>query len=362
MIKLPEMFYSIQRWLFPELEEELGGLTERQKELIRTIELVNPEKYARFYDWKGIGCKPYDRASIIKAFIAKPIYQFKTTIVLIEHLKTSPSLRRLCGWETVSAIPSESVFSRTYKAFALTDLGDRIHEAVVKAGYKDKIVGHISKDSTSVEGREKSCRKNTHGKKKAKKRGRPIKGEEREKDVRRLEIQPIKSMEENLADLPKDCDWGTKKNSNGKTYTWKGYKLHLDCADGGVPVSAIVSSASMHDSQAGIPLMQMSKDRVVSLYDVMDSAYDAPEIHDFSRRLSHIPIIDNNPRRGEKIEFEPAKKTRYNERTTAERANSELKDNYGLQDIRVRGHKKVKLHIMFAVIALTSKTLFNMLV
>lgn len=362
MIKLPEIFYSIQRWLFPDLEEALGDLTEKQKEFVRTIELVNPEQYARAYDWKGVGCKPYGRASIIKAFILKPIYQFKTTITLIEQLKVSPTLRRLCGWESVSDIPSESVFSRTYNVFAMTDLGDRIHEAMVKEAYKDKIVGHISKDSTSVASREKSCRKNNHGKKNAKKRGRPAKGDEVEKVPKRLEIQPNRSLEENLENLPTGCDWGVKKNSKGKIYVWKGYKLHLDCADGGVPVSAIISSASVHDSQVAIPLMQMSKERVVNLYDVMDSAYDAPEIHKFSDRLNHIPIIDNNPRRGDKIEFEPAKKIRYNERTTSERANSQLKDNYGLEDARVKGQKKVKLHIMFAVIALTSKTLFNMLV
>jgi hypothetical protein len=361
MLKLPEMFYSIQRRLFPELEEELGELTLKQKEFVRTIELVNPERYAKLYDWKGIGCKPYERSSIIKAFILKPIYQYKSTRALIEQLKISPTLRRLCGWESVFAIPSESVFSRVYKAFASTDLGDIIHEAIVKANYKDRLVGHISRDSTSVESREKSCRKNTHGKKRTKKRGRPVEGEEREKVIRRLEIQPNRGFEENLVDLPTSCDWGTKKNSNGKTYTWKGYKLHLDCADGGVPVSAIISSASMHDSQAAIPLMQMSTNRVINFYDVMDSAYDAPEIHNFSRSLNHIPVIDNNPRRGEKIEFDPAKKIRYNERTTSERANSELKDNYGLEDIRVKGHKKVKLHIMFAIIALTSKALFNIL-
>lgn len=70
-------------------------------------------------------------------------------------------------------------------------------------------------------------------------------------------------------------------------------------------------------------------------------------------RLNHIPIIDNNPRRGEKIEFDTAKKIRYNERVSAERANSELKDNYGLENIFVKGHK-------FAVIALTCKALYNM--
>lgn len=72
-----------------------------------------------------------------------------------------------------------------------------------------------------------------------------------------------------------------------------------------------------------------------------------------------VPLIDNNTRRGEKIEFEPAKKVRYNERTSDERTNSELKDNYGLENIFVKGYKKAKLHIMFSVVSLTCKTLLK---
>jgi hypothetical protein len=35
---------------------------------------------------------------------------------------------------------------------------------------------------------------------------------------------------------------------------------------------------------------------VTSLYDLMDSAYDAPEIAQRSHALGHVPIIDKNPR------------------------------------------------------------------
>ena len=45
-------------------------------------------------------------------------------------------------------------------------------------------------------------------------------------------------------------------------------------------------------------------------------------------------------RRGEVKEFDPAKKLRYNERSAAERVNSNLKDNYGGDNVRVQGHKK----------------------
>lgn len=67
---------------------------------------------------------------------------------------------------------------------------------------------------------------------------------------------------------------------------------------------------------------------VVSLYGLMNSAYGAPEIREFSAKLNHVAIIDYNKRRGEAKEFEPARKLRYNERSAAERMNLNLKDNY----------------------------------
>ena len=140
--------------------------------------------------------------------------------------------------------------------------------------------------------------------------------------TRRLERQPNRSLEDNLVDLPQGCDWGGKKNSKGKTEYWCGYKLHLSLAD---------------------------------------SAYDAPEIKVFSKALGRVSIIDSNKRRGEAVEFTPAEKVRYRERSTVERCNSDLKDNYGARDIRVKGHEKVYTHLMFGVIAITVKQLFNML-
>lgn len=362
MLQLPDMFYNIQHYLFPDLEEILGELSNKHKEFIRAIELIDIKKYALSFGWKGVGCKPYDRESIIKALLAKTIFGFVKTRSILDHIQNSPILRRLCGWESINDVPSESTFSRAFKAFSKIDLGDKIHEAIIKEHHADKIVGHASKDSTAVASREKACRKNSHGEKIKRKRGRPNKGIIVEKAPRRLELQEKRQLNENLSDLPQHCNWGTKKDSNGNTYAWKGYKLHLDTSDAGVPLSAIVSSASVHDSQLAIPLMQMTKERVITLYDVMDSAYDAPEIHKFSKSLGHVPIIDSNPRRGEKIQFEPAKKIRYKERTAAERANSELKDNYGLENIFVKGYKKAKLHMMFSVIALTCKAIFNMII
>jgi hypothetical protein len=55
-----------------------------------------------------------------------------------------------------------------------------------------------------------------------------------------------------MADLPVFCNIGAKKNAQGFKKSWKGYKLHLDTADCGVPLNALVSAASMHDSLAAL--------------------------------------------------------------------------------------------------------------
>jgi len=358
---LSGLFNNIQSWLLPELEEELGELTARQMEFVRAVELINPLEFIDKYDWVGVGRKPLDRVCLIKAFIAKPIFKLTQTVTLIDSLNSSPVLRRLCGWESRNGIPSESTFSRVFSVFAETELPQRIHDSMVSKNLGDKLFGHRSTDATSVKGREKSCRKNTQKPKAKKKRGRPRKGEEQNKEPRRLELQVTRTLDENLDDLPKGCDWGCKKDSKGKKLSWRGYKLHIDCVDGDIPVSAIVTSASVHDSQVAIPLAQMSESRITNLYDLMDAAYDAPEIHDFSKDRNRVPIIDNNPRRGQKKEMDPAKKIRYKERSSVERVNSELKDNYALETIRVKGQVKVACHIMFTVIALTAKKIFTLL-
>lgn len=360
---LSNIWNSIQNFLFPNLEGVLGELTEKQKEFVRVCELCELEKHILPYKWKSIGRRKSERLSLLKAFIAKAIYNFPTTRVLIDYLQTCPTLRRLCGWESVGEVPSEATFSRAFAEFAQGQLPEKIHEAMIKQHYSSKIAGHNSRDSTSINGREKPVKKVKTEKAPAKKRGRPRKGEKRvPPPPKTLDIQLEQDVAKNREELPTACDVGTKRNSKGHTTSWIGYKLHLDCIDGDIPISAILTSASVHDSQVAIPLAQTSAERVTNLYDLMDSAYDAPQIHEISRRLNHVPIIDHNKRRGEKKQMSSAEANRYKERSGAERVNSNLKDNHGGNTIRVRGSVKVMAHLMFGVITITANQLFNLLV
>jgi len=105
------------------------------------------------------------------------------------------------------------------------------------------------------------------------------------------------SLQEMINELPTACDKGAKKDSKGNTMYWNGYKLHLDTIDGGIPVSGIVTSASLHDSQVAIPLATLTAENIVNLYDLMDAAYDVPGVSAHSKSLGHVPLIDKNPRR-----------------------------------------------------------------
>jgi hypothetical protein len=286
-------------------------------------------------------------------------------------------LRRICGFE-YKILPSESTFSRAFEEFANSKLPQRVHEALINEVCKDDIIQHISNDSTAIESREKpqykakeksDCQKH--------KRGRPKKGEIREvkEDINRLDLQSKMDLEEMLKELPKICDVGSKKNSQGYIETWIGYKFHIAVADGGIPISAILTSASVHDSQVAIPLMTLSSKVAINLYDLFDAAYYDKRIENYSKSLHHVPIIDINPRRDAELKneleleskarknlnFKMPEEIRYNERTTVERVNARIKDEFGAKKVRVKGGTKVMCHLMFGLLALTVDQLVRML-
>jgi hypothetical protein len=372
--KLSSHWFCIQVELFPWLDEAIGPLTERHRQLVTVLELVHLERLVR--GQYGLpGRPPAERPALARAFIAKAVFNFSTTGMLIERLQADRTLRRLCGFERAGAVPSESTFSRAFAEFAKGELASRLHAALIRETHADRLVGHISRDGTAIEARETPAKaaprvdKPKHG------RGRPKKGEERpKKEPRRIARQIGMTLAQMLADLPKRCDIGAKRNAKGHLQCWNGYKLHIDTADGDIPISCILTSASVNDSQVAIPLATMTKARVTNLYDVMDSAYDVPEIREHSRSLGHVPIIDPHPRtasrkkemtaeesRKKRIHFRTAEEVRYNERTTAERVNARLKDDHGGRAVRVRGHTKVLAHLMFGVLVLTTLQLVRLI-
>ena len=383
----------IQHELLPELRNDVGTLTPKLEKVIYVLEWVRIEEFTES-TWCGVGRLPHERGWLANAFVAKAVLGLTTTVGLMDRLTIDRALRRICGFPLCKKLPSEATFSRAFEAFAEWRLAERVHEALIKEHLGSELIGHISRDGTAIEARERPAQTQIAAVMPAptvqsagvqadqgaaqtstpvapgppqtrvapaKKRGRPRRGEVRapakESPVHRQRQQTLAQM---LEDIPTACDRGTKCNAQGYKVSWNGYKLHLDTADCGVPIAALLSSASMHDSLAAIPLSLISAQRVTNLYDLMDAAYCSTELRDHSRSLGHVPLIDHNPRRGEKIAFAPAEAIRYNERTAAERSNARLKDEFGGNHLRVKGDAKVMGHLMFGVLALSADQLMRL--
>jgi hypothetical protein len=278
--RLSQFWTEVQINLFPFLlEEEHFVLTPVLEGLIRVLEFIGIERFIP--SSRGfVGRPPKDRIALARAFVAKAVLNLPTTEALIDRLQVDRSLRRICGFDLFNSIPDASRFSRAFAEFAEMGLPAQVHEALIKQHLGDQIIGHVARDSTEIEAREKPASKAIESVQSAlpiqpslplsnesndgineknqpqaaavlvpppvKKRGRPRKGEERPKELTVIETQVTQGVREALANLSTACDVGSKINSKGVKETWTGYKLHIDTADGDIPVTAILTSASVH--------------------------------------------------------------------------------------------------------------------
>ena len=160
-----------------------------------------------------------------------------TTTGLIERLTIDRALRRICGFPLNKHLPSEATFSRAFEAFAEGRLAERVHEALIKESLGDVLIGHISRDGTAIEARERpyvqvavpvisvqsslmepqEAVQQEHERlvSEVKKRGRPGHGEVRGPKESPIQRQRKPSLAEMTAEIPTACDRGTKCNAQG---------------------------------------------------------------------------------------------------------------------------------------------------
>ena len=385
--QLSRFSHLLQEGLFPALESEIGELTPTARRLVAILEMIPLDRYIPCSrGWNG---RPQrDRHAIASAFVAKAVYNLPRTSDLMDRLASDEQLRLICGWKRGESLPHESTFSRAFSEFAEMELVQFVHETLVRETQKDRLIGHIARDATAIEARERfpltpqqiaetkekpraqraGCKGIKLGPCKRYKGGRPPRRPAR-LDTR-LHRQRTMQLDPMLRELPRNCSIGTKVSSKGHSNHWSGYKLHIDVADGQIPVSAVLTGASVHDSQVAIPLATMTSSRVTYCYELMDSAYDAAEIIDHVRGMGHVPIID--PKNSGRLtkgtfltrklprELTWAERDRFAERTMVERVYARLKDEFGGRHVRVRGAAKVMTHLMFGMLALTADQILRL--
>lgn len=368
--KLSTMWTNIQFKLFPDLELRTGTLSPEYKRIVAVLELIRIEEFLSCTRL-NLGRPAKDRMQISRAFVAKILLKIIYNKDLISLLENDKQLKTICGWDHYEKIPSKSKFCRAFKEFAEANLPEKVHQTLVSEMYKDKIIGHVVKDSTPICVREAPVKKEGDMKER-----RKLLNKQQSKDKRngnsRKQIQLREDLQTSQNKLPICCDHGSKKMPNGFLTFWKGYKFHVAIDDHCIPLAAILTSASLNDSEVAIPLAIKSDLVAKNFYDLMDSAYNSPEIKEHSYFLGHVPIIDERPRNpAQKAEKKAERKRksilnaytaedlRYRERGPKERFNALFKDYYGGRNIWYRGYSKISCHLMFGVLALTATTLLN---
>lgn len=103
---------TVQQSLFPHLYECLPAqLTEREKQLVKILELIQIERFVPITakrQWLGRPIK--EREAIARAFIAKAVMNYQHTSSLRNALLSTPNLRVICGFVRRRDVVSESTF------------------------------------------------------------------------------------------------------------------------------------------------------------------------------------------------------------------------------------------------------------
>lgn len=124
----------VQTTLFPYLTAVDVALTPPLEQLVAILEVLRVEDAVPSRTGQ-VGAPPNDRGA------------------LPQRLQTDTALRRICGWATAAAVPSEATFSRAFARFADLGLADAVHDEQVRAWLGDTLVWHQALDATDIAAR-----------------------------------------------------------------------------------------------------------------------------------------------------------------------------------------------------------------
>lgn len=257
-----ENLFSFNDWLKMKPKSKL-------EILLNTLELEPYVKeFEKFYENRK-GRKPYSQETLLNCLIAMRAENIVGLTSLVNRLEHDPHFKYLVGFDIFDRVPSISTFSRFFSKITEAGiLGKLFNDLVITADEMGIIdTSTISIDATKLEAYEKSI--------------------------------PQKR-------IPKDgvsANWGKKKDTDGNTIKWFGYKLHAGYESRlGLAISLSLSPASLHDSQAAPHIIKDidSKVKHKPEYWVMDAAYDSQVLYELIRYTYHAQAVTPLNDRGAK--------------------------------------------------------------
>lgn len=234
--------------------------------------------------------------AMIQSLVIRIIERIPTVKDLIKRLKNDLIFRLDCGFLLSNSVPSESSYSRMVDVISQSEIFDKMQDDLIQTAFTEGFLDddHLSFDATHFEARDAS--KPSEKKEKIpKKRGRKSKEERAAWLAEQAEIEANlttyeKKLEAQLTiptttlwqDIPIEPKWGVKKNSNGKNTFWFGFKGHLAVSTKSQYIVArLMSSGSLSDSKAAIPLLKKVAEVVPNQFTttIFDAGYDYEAIY-----------------------------------------------------------------------------------
>jgi len=253
--------------------------------------------------------------AMIYALVARIVERIPTIKDLVKRLRNDFMFHLECGFLFSDCIPSEASFSRFTQKLSESKALETVQETVLLQAIQEGSVDDdvVSFDATHFESRDRATPQEKKPKTEPKKRGRKPKAEQKayqqekqERDGQKtiyektIEDQLYVSLETLRTDVPLHPNWWIKKNSEGKNTFWFGFKAHLAVGSKSQYIlQSLMSSASLNDGKAAIPLLKGLQKRLSSLtvqYGVFDAGYDYDAIYRQLHQMKVKAIIAYNKR------------------------------------------------------------------
>ncbi|QKS72333.1 transposase [Paenalkalicoccus suaedae] len=254
-------------------------------------------------------------AAMIYSLVARITERIPFVKDLVKRLKNDIMFRLDCGFLVSDSVPSESAYSRMVTILSESDALEKVKEQILYQAITEGFVTDdtVAIDATHFEAKDQAPPKEGKPKAEPKKRGRKsteereqwvIEQAEREANLtlfeKKIEDQLDVSLDELLAAVPQQPEWGVKKNSEGKNVFWFGYKAHLAVGtESQYILRSLFSSGNLNDGKAAISLLKGIQERLdlpALQYQTMDAGYDFEPIYEQVHRMGQQSIIAYNKR------------------------------------------------------------------
>jgi IS5 family transposase len=277
----------------------------------------------------------YDPKILWRCYVVYVRLNLPSVASLIRALEDNPHIATACGIAGLKEIPHKSTFSRFHTKLAwpmFAVMVRNVQRVLTRLMYErfPDFGRSVAIDATDIKAWSNGGKKGWNGK-------------------------------------PSDTDagWCVKTNTDGnKKYVW-GYKVHiLADTEYEMPLVVDISEGNLHDVKKASALLRQARYTFSGFhprYVIADAGYSSDSLRDVIRRQYRaLPIIDPNPshkRATAKTIKTPEWKTIYKSRTAVERLNGRLKEFYKLNNVRVRGKRKVMIHALLSVLVCQARAL-----